>query len=236
MLPMTGIVAIFTPAIIPYSGSSGIGLPFSGAMTNAGSLRAVPLAAACFPAACLAGPAFDKALPCNGLASVCFCGLAPDLAVCGALAVVRLWFLAWATFAAGLADGFFADGFLVLAARGFAFILPPDLGRPAGRRNGMKTLFSTSMRDRNWPLFRVAQRRCVLRLPESSTVVRAAHSVANMTSASTNPLVGWWNAPGSRPTIANPQRVHSLTARSFVLTTKLNCIAVKPRAFARSRE
>src|SRR5579883_3484229 len=42
--------------------------------------------------------------------------------------------------------------------------------------------------------------------------------------------------PGNLPTIANPKLSHSFTARSFVLTTKLNCIARNPRSFDRSSE
>src|SRR5579859_6317856 len=57
-----------------------------------------------------------------------------------------------------------------------------------------------------------------------------------MTSASTAPSVGWRNASGSRPTISNPMLCQSRTARSLLLTTKLNCIARKPRSFARSKE
>ncbi len=48
-----------------------------------------------------------------------------------------------------------------------------------------------------------------------------------MTSASTSPWCGWQNAFGSVPTTVNPMLFHKWTARVFVLTTKLNCIAPK---------
>jgi hypothetical protein len=57
-----------------------------------------------------------------------------------------------------------------------------------------------------------------------------------ITKASTIPSVGWLNAAGSRPTISNPHDRHRRTARSFELTTKLNCIALNPLAFARRSE
>src|SRR5262249_3535031 len=46
-----------------------------------------------------------------------------------------------------------------------------------------------------------------------------------MINASQSPWDGCRKAAGNRPTTANPSESHSLTARSFVLTTKLNCIA-----------
>src|SRR5262249_53617789 len=61
-------------------------------------------------------------------------------------------------------------------------------------------------------------------------------SSRNITSASTKPFSGCSNAPGKRPTVSNPRLAHNFTARSFVLTTKLNCIARNPRSFALSNE
>ena len=61
-------------------------------------------------------------------------------------------------------------------------------------------------------------------------------SVLYMTSASTNPCLGCANAPGNRPTISKPQARHRATARSLVLTTKLNCMARKPRSLATVKE
>src|SRR4030095_12107942 len=49
-----------------------------------------------------------------------------------------------------------------------------------------------------------------------------------MTNASTSPSRAWRKAFGILPTISNPCFCHSRTAPSFVLTTKLNCIAVNP--------
>src|SRR5208282_1772774 len=63
-----------------------------------------------------------------------------------------------------------------------------------------------------------------------------AHNDRYITNASTNPAVGCWKAPGKRPTISNPKLFHNRTARSLVLTTKLNCMARNPHSLARSRE
>src|SRR5690348_281330 len=62
------------------------------------------------------------------------------------------------------------------------------------------------------------------------------HSVRYITRASTKPRRGWRKALGSRPTMAKPQRSHNWMARSLVTTTKLNCMARKPRARAASSE
>ena len=61
-------------------------------------------------------------------------------------------------------------------------------------------------------------------------------SSRNITSASTYPSSACRNAPGSRPTTANPCRSHARTAAAFVATTKLNCIARKPSRRAVSSE
>ena len=55
--------------------------------------------------------------------------------------------------------------------------------------------------------------------------LRCGHSCRYITNASTWPVEGCLKAPGRRPTISNPSDCQSLTARSFVLTTKLNCMA-----------
>ena len=47
---------------------------------------------------------------------------------------------------------------------------------------------------------------------------------------------GCANASGRRATVAKPRLCQRRTARSFVLTTRLNCMARKPRARARSSE
>ena len=57
-----------------------------------------------------------------------------------------------------------------------------------------------------------------------------------ITNASTYPAPGCKNAPGNLPTIRNPCLSHKRTARSFVLTTKLNCIARNPVSLARCKE
>ena len=51
------------------------------------------------------------------------------------------------------------------------------------------------------------------------------HRSLYITNASTYPRVGCRNASGKRPTISKPSDCQSRTARSLVLTTKLNCIA-----------
>lgn len=55
-----------------------------------------------------------------------------------------------------------------------------------------------------------------------------SYSLRYITKASTSPNRGWLNAPGSRPTISKSKLCHRRTARSLVLTTKLNCMARKP--------
>ncbi len=57
-----------------------------------------------------------------------------------------------------------------------------------------------------------------------------------ITYASTYPRCGCKNARGRVPTIAKPKPSQSRTARSLLLTTKLNCIARNPRLRARSSE
>src|SRR5262245_14809213 len=62
------------------------------------------------------------------------------------------------------------------------------------------------------------------------------HRCLYITSASTSPCLGCLKADGSRPTTSKPYARQVLTARSLVLTTKLNCIARNDRAFARASE
>jgi hypothetical protein len=54
---------------------------------------------------------------------------------------------------------------------------------------------------------------------------RRAYNNWYITRTSTYSCTGWRNAAGRRPTISKPSDCHSRTARSLVLTTKLNCIA-----------
>src|ERR1051326_794358 len=61
-----------------------------------------------------------------------------------------------------------------------------------------------------------------------------SYSVLNITKASTYPRTGWAKALGKVPTISKPKLCQSRTARSFVLTTKLYCMARNPLARARS--
>src|SRR5690348_778979 len=65
---------------------------------------------------------------------------------------------------------------------------------------------------------------------------QTAQSSRYMTYASTKPSFGWSKTLGRRPTISKPAFCHSCTARSLALTTKLNCMARKPRSRARSSE
>jgi hypothetical protein len=51
---------------------------------------------------------------------------------------------------------------------------------------------------------------------------RQPQSLRNITSASTNPSIGCWNAPGNQPTISNPNRRHSAMARELV--RRRNCL------------
>ncbi len=123
MSPMTGIVAILTPPIIPASGSGGaLGFPSTGAMTNCGSLLGVVCA---FAAACV-------------FVAACVFAAACDFALAGAFVVPgfgrpspltdrrgRDDFAAALLAAAFLTAGLRAGGFKVLVDLDFAFILPP---------------------------------------------------------------------------------------------------------------
>ena len=53
----------------------------------------------------------------------------------------------------------------------------------------------------------------------------AQEAAAPTPAPSTKPKPGCAKAFGNRPTTVNPHRCQRATARSFVLTTKLNCIA-----------
>src|SRR5882724_9591087 len=61
-------------------------------------------------------------------------------------------------------------------------------------------------------------------------------SERNMTYTSTYPFSGCRNAPGNVPTILKPSCSQRWIADSFVETTKLNCIALKPSRRASSKE
>src|ERR1700683_5148962 len=106
----------------------------------------------------------------------------------------------------------------------------------------MKVLAGVLSRRHLWAVMRWNEKfgdACRENGPDSAPVAERTeigHSGANMTKASTNPLVGCWKAKGSLPTTSKPRLCQSFTARSFVLTTKLNCMARKPDCLACSLE
>jgi hypothetical protein len=104
-------------------------------------------------------------------------------------------------------------------------VRPDD--RLPGRRRARKESMGASARGLPRPGRRWGWRRRARRAPDRQLGFRSAVGKSDwyITRASTYSCVGCRNAAGRRPTTSKPNDCHSRTARSFVLTTKLNCIA-----------